>query len=255
MAASPISSEPCGDVPPLSPPDSPLSLPLPSPLPPCSPPASPPDWLPSPPPLPTSAWAIQPVNDAAVDGRLIAITWPGARSTGEVGPSSVPFDRCTSTLTRVRVLFVVFSTVPVKALLAASKARISRAPARTASKVSSGARVAPLASSLPDAPDSPAPSVPPSPPSPPLPCSPPDSPPVSLPSCSALSCVAVAPESRPSPLPLSPLHPARIPAPTIATRTSPIRNLFIHTFLQFISRPFRELLRFVPRELPWLYSR
>ncbi len=68
---------------------SPISLLLDSlPLP-CSPPDSP-----SPPP--TSACAIHPVNAAGVAGRLIGAASPGAMSIGVVGPSSVPFERCTS---------------------------------------------------------------------------------------------------------------------------------------------------------------
>ena len=35
---------------------------------------------------------------------------------GIVGPSSVPFDRCTSILTRPRTLLVVFSTVPLEGI-------------------------------------------------------------------------------------------------------------------------------------------
>ena len=50
----------------------------------------------------------------------MATTSPGAKSTGVVGPSSTPFARWTSILTWLRTPLVVFSTVPVKALLAAS---------------------------------------------------------------------------------------------------------------------------------------
>ena len=57
---------------------------------------------------------------AAVAGRITIATSPGARLMGVVGPSSVPLVRCTSILTRSRTLLVVFSTVPMKALLAAS---------------------------------------------------------------------------------------------------------------------------------------
>ena len=53
-----------------------------------------------------------------------------------VGPSSIPFERWTSTLTLLSVAFVVFSTVPVEALVAESYDRTKRAPARTSSKVS-----------------------------------------------------------------------------------------------------------------------
>ena len=51
-----------------------------------------------------------------------------------VGPSSIPFERWTSTLTLLSVALVVFSTVPVNALVAESYDRTSRAPARTSSK-------------------------------------------------------------------------------------------------------------------------
>ena len=53
-------------------------------------------------------------------GRLIAIISPGAMSVGVVGPSSDPFERCTSILTASRTPSVVFSTVPLKELLGAS---------------------------------------------------------------------------------------------------------------------------------------
>ena len=83
-------------------------------------PLSPPACSPPPSPLPTSACGVHPVKDAAVEGRLMFITSPGARSTGVVGPSSVPLDRCISIRTLVSVLLVVFSTVPMKALDAES---------------------------------------------------------------------------------------------------------------------------------------
>ena len=71
-------------------------------------------------PAPTSACAVHPVNDAGEAGRLIATTSPGAMSVGVVGPSSDPFERCTSILTASRTPSVVFSTVPLKELLGAS---------------------------------------------------------------------------------------------------------------------------------------
>ena len=57
------------------------------------------------------------MNGSCVAAMFTCNTSPGAMSTGTVGPSSVPFDRCTSTLTRVRTPLVVFSTVPLNELL------------------------------------------------------------------------------------------------------------------------------------------
>ena len=51
---------------------------------------------------------------------LIVTTSAGAMSVGVVGPSSAPFERCTSILTRSSMPLVVFSTVPLKELLGAS---------------------------------------------------------------------------------------------------------------------------------------
>ncbi len=157
------------------------------------------------------------------------MTSPGARSIGVVGPSSVPFERWTSILTLVRVLLVVFSTVPTKALLAESKFMTSRAPPRTASKVWSGARVAALASSPPDAPDS-LPSLPslPSPPepSPPEPCSPPE------PSLAW----ARSPFSGPSD-PRSPVQPVSIKARSMTPSAIQDRNLFVTDFMRIIASP------------------
>ena len=92
---------------------------------------------------PTSGWALQDLKGWLLAGRSMSCTWPGARSIGVVGPSSIPFERWTSTRTRVRVASVVFSTVPVKALAAESYVRIRRAPARTSSNVSPSAYCVP----------------------------------------------------------------------------------------------------------------
>lgn len=67
-----------------------------------------------------SGWAIQPVKDSGVAGSLTSATWPGARSTGMVRPSSVPWEWLSSTLTWLRTAPVAFSTAPTKELLAGS---------------------------------------------------------------------------------------------------------------------------------------
>ena len=108
---------------------------------------------------PTSGCALHEAKGWLPAGRVTSTTWPGARSTGVVGPSSIPFERWTSTLTLLSVVPVVFSTVPLKALAVESYDRTSRAPARTSSKVS------PRANWVPD-------SSPPSSDSEPLLCSP-----------------------------------------------------------------------------------
>ena len=60
---------------------------------------------------------------------------PGARFVGVVGPNSAvialdPSDRCTSTRTRHKIWFVVFSTVPKNAFLLGMYHMINRAPLR-----------------------------------------------------------------------------------------------------------------------------
>ena len=65
---------------------------------------------------PTSGWALHVVKGRLDARRVTGTTWPGDTSTGVVGPSSIPLERWTSTLTRLSVAPVVFSTVPVKAL-------------------------------------------------------------------------------------------------------------------------------------------
>ena len=117
---------------------------------------------------PTSGWALQEANVWLVAGRATSTIWPGVRSTGAVGPSSVPFERWTSTLTPLSVAPVVFSTLPTNTLASESYERTSRAPARTSSKVSPSANWVPDSSS--PSPDSEPPLC--SPDSEPPPCSP-----------------------------------------------------------------------------------
>ena len=137
-------------------------------------------------PSPISTCVVQASKRWPAAASWTELVSPGARLILGVGPSSTPFDRCTSTRTRETGSAVVLTTVPVKVSLAASKRSSRRTPLRASRAVSASPY------RIPDSPDS-------SPCSPSEPCSPscssardPCSPSRSLPdSCSpatSLSC-------------------------------------------------------------------